>query len=537
MSNKRRKGRPSSGHAGPAKKPQATPAAPPSAMPPPESRAHGGLRSPLVRLGACTVFLVVLLAAYLIGRDVSMTRKLDLSVRADQGRTSLALAPELNAVSPGCGCADPQFGELAWYGMSIPSEGFDLNVASRPARDVDRHRWALEALAPEQDIVDWYQSPVHSLAMRVVAERNEHRVTLFAGRVSHLVLVARGSVTVEQSRRNPYAALLPAANGVTSFDSEAGARADEGGLVQVHSDAPARSSADAIFNPNFHGTPDVQQRGPMIDVLGPTVHLRVEDATGASVQAGLRAIPGVRRGDSLDITLSTPFSVRLIPHPLELNWWADLPGQWGRLRREAEHNHELREQASFGPEAQGRFILSEALPPYSVRLANLRVPETRVWRRFAARSESKSLIPPMLGSDPADRHGLVVSDYGLPPVTPVREIGVFGHVTKLTASSLSGTADVGSDSTPIGSGQRVEMRSHSGLSAGRFRLTPLISEGEPTEQADISGTGKLTLDGTLLTRISWLPWVLGAIAAAVLGFLVHAFLSWVRDGARAPSSS
>ena len=535
VSNKRRKGHVSTAHANKSTTPAVAPAGPP-----PTSESEGpfrkALRSPRTRLSVGAAFLAILLVAYLVGQKISVARELDLSVRADQGRTSLALAPELDAVSPGCGCADPHFGELAWYGMSIPSEGFELSVASKPAQKIDRHLWALEALAPEQDVVDWYQSPAHSLEMNVVAERDEHRVSLFSGRISHLVLATSSTVTVEQSQSNPYAALMPAANGITSFDSEAGARPDEGGSVQIHSSVPARPSAYGIFRPHFHETTAVAQRGPMIDVLGPTIHLRIENATGTTVRAGLRTVDGIKRHDSLDILLKTPYSIRLIPHPVQLGWWAKLPETWSHILHEAKYRQQSREQAAFGPEAQGRFVLAQPLPAYSVRLANVHVPEKQIWSRFAARSESKSLIPPMLGSDSADRYGFLTLDYGLPPVTPAREIGVFGHITQLTANSLDGTAAIGSHLTSINSGQITQMHSQHGLSAGRYRLTPLVSEGEPTELAEVTGDGHLSVDSTVLTNISWLRWLLGAIALTVLGLIVHEFLSWIRFGTTARNS-
>ena len=490
-------------------------------------RPHLGRRT---RVGLLLALAVGLGAAYVVGQHVATTRQVELDVVADQGQTEIQLGTVRNPTSPGCGCLDPSFGELPWYGMSLPSQGFDLSVASRTAKKIDPHRWALTAMVPDTDVTDWYATPTHSLQMRVTADHDDSRRTVFDARVSYFVLMTSRSVHVDQPARNPYAALLPAAGGSTTFRSQSGPRAEWGGTVGISSRAPARDSADAIFRTDDSG-PELTQRGPMIDLIGPTIHFSV-DAADMQLWAGLKRVDGLQRGDSVDIALTTPFSVRLIPHPVQTAWAALIPREWARRVAIARTKDE-RDQLAKGPTGQGRLVETQPLPPYSIELADLAVPARQTWLGFAGRSAKKDTMDPMLSDDRVLDDGLVTTVYGVPPVSATPEIGVFGPITHYESDTVRGDLVTGSTSTPIARGQKLVLNSSHGVDAGKYRNTPLISSGSPTEQAAISGKAKVKVDGRPLTRpwwLPWLPWVLGAIGAALIAVMVEALVAWARHG-------
>jgi hypothetical protein len=127
----------------------------------------------------------------------------------------------------------------------------------------------------------------------------------------------------------------------------------------------------------------------MIDVLGPTVSFGIEDAH-VRLWAGVEPVHGLHDGDRIGIQVTTPYSLRLIPHPAQLDWVADVPGTWKRLLG-AMRGGDKRAiaEAEQGPRAQGRFLLTEPLPAYSVRMGDVEVPADETWRRFARRSAAR----------------------------------------------------------------------------------------------------------------------------------------------------
>ncbi len=198
-----------------------------------------------------------------------------------------------------------------------------------------------------------------------------------------------------------------------------------------------------------------------------------------------------------------------------------------------ELNHlpaEVQRDTELGPTLTGRFVVTEPLPAYSVEMSNVLVPEESTWASFANRSAHHTVISSMLKGDPEDGDAFETTAFGLPPVSATPEVGAFGRVTQFSSNVLSGQLIVGSSSSAIARGELVSLDSDRGVDAGKYRYTPLISAGEPTELASIAGEARVSVDGTPRTRLVWLTWLAGAIGAGLIAMLLQGLLAWVHRG-------
>lgn len=495
---------------------------PEPAPPAPASRWRRFARRPW-RLAFLALLLAALGAIFLLNRFVVVERQVELELRATEGRVEIGLHPDADAMSPGCGCLDPSFGAHPWHGFGLPSTAFDLGVAAPRGTGLVPGVWALTAIVPPLSAADWYGMPDHTVQMRVQVRRDDRRRVLFTGRVTYGVLVLRGEVAVDHGDRFPYVTVIPAAGGTTAFATALGSRPQFGADMAVVSDAPERGDATAIFEEDRSHDPALMQRGPMIDVLGPRVEFTVPRATRLDVYAGLQRIVGIREGDEVRVSLRTPFALRLIPHPAPRPWLHRLEGWWSemvvpKLLRDGR-SRILRN----GPTLHGRFVPTEPTPAFAARMQHVAVPDESAWRRFAAFSRRDGLVSPQLSAHRLDEWQ---TTYHTPPVTTLRQVAVFGRVTRLRSAAVRGRATVDQEQTPVARGQELDVQSDDGLQAGRYSLTPLVSAGAPTSPAAIDGRAKVMLDGEPLTKPPVLPWVVGVLGAALLVAAVTTILRW-----------
>lgn len=485
-------------------------------------------RSRRLRFAIAVVLALLAGVAYYIGENVKLEQDVELAVSADQGEATVAIAARKFGVSPGCGCQNPEGGDLDWTGLALPSESFQLGVTAAAADNVAQGVWQLTAMAPDADHIDWYAAPYATLEMRVTVDRGGRNLRLFEDHTTFLQLIGTRPIGVEQDPRFPYAALLPAAGGETTAISRAPVRPGAGGSLDVASSAPSREWV--TFPRNGYRSDlsnDVTQRGPMIDVIGPTT-FRIERAGGFQIYAGKQLIRGIRPSDEVTVRLRTPYSLRLFPSPAPRPWVKAQPTVWREELTKSEKAAEVRREERRGPALTGRNIIDYPLPSFTVHLADLSVPDERIWSSFATRSAEKVTIHRMIAASPHD--ALVHETFGLPPVSARPEVGVFGKVTHYKSDAVRGELVVGSDSSRISDGEKVSMDSSSGLDAGKYRSTPLISAGVPTEEATVAGKGEVAIDGDPRTTLEWLRGVAAAIAAAVIGLAIHALGSWVHRG-------
>ena len=146
-------------------------------------------RSRRLRLAIVVVLALIAGVAYYVGENVGVEQDVELAVTADQGEATVAIAGEKFGVSPGCGCQNPEGGDLDWTGLALPSKGFRLGVEAEPAENVAEGTWQLTALAPDTDHIDWYASPYATLEMRVTVSRGGLDMRLFEGRTTFLQLI------------------------------------------------------------------------------------------------------------------------------------------------------------------------------------------------------------------------------------------------------------------------------------------------------------------------------------------------------------
>lgn len=483
-------------------------------------------RSRRVRVTLLAILATAALAAYVIGQRASVVDEIELNVVADSGAATIGLAPQLNGVSPACGCMDPRFGKLPWSGLAIPSTYFDLGIDTGPAAGFEPHEWQLTVLQPRQDIIDWLAAPEQTLLMNVTVLRHGWFTRLFEGRATFLDMVMSQPVEVEQDQRFPYAALLPGGNGSTTVRSESPPRPNEGGFLQIESNAPERPHW-AISNGEYWRSPEMTLRGPMLDVIGRT-RFRIDRAGDTELFAGEHQILGIRPSDRVEVSLRTPYSLRLIPSPAPRAWVREMGTIWDHQLRDPQD----RDVTAYGPTLTGRFLVTEPLPSFAVRLTDLQAPERRIWSRFAARSANEDVIGSMLRGAPKDGDEITMEAFGLPPVPKRPEVGVFGRVTRFTSNSLRGELAIGPEAISISRGQLVSVNSPGGLSAGRYRFTSLISAGDPTDRATISGRGEVRVNDNPQTKAVWLSWPANAIGAAVVALILGGLVSWSLRGRR-----
>lgn len=494
-------------------------------------------RLPIAR--RARIFIIATLAVALIigvvaADRVAVSRSVEVSTIASPGKTQVELSSEQDRpLSPGCGCLDPSWGAHEWYGMNVPSSGFDLSVKLESSQKNVGKKWGLTAMSPALEPIDWYASPDHSVRMRVTVGDGSNRRRVFSGRTTFALLLTEAKVQVAHGERFPYAALLPASGGRTEFESEAGTRTEFGGSLNARATSPARDDDDDLFELKgkkteeaYQARKDVNLRGPMVDLLGPTIRFQVERADDLEVYAGARRVTGFAQDDPVAVEVTTPFAVRLFPHPAPKPWMRDLATNWSHTLSEAKRgNRDAKEAAKTGQVFQGRHVQNREQPRYSLRLDDIAVPSPDRWTRFARRSANNGSIDAMLANIEED--GGYTTTYQLPPVNPETEVGVFGPVTRLDSTALSGEVAVQGQSERVGRGQRLVLESDKGVATGRYQMTPLISAGTRTSQADAAGDARVSIDGRAITRLPIVPWLVGGVGAAVLALLVEGLRAWV----------
>jgi hypothetical protein len=480
-------------------------------------------RSWRLRLAIAVALALVAGIAYYFGENFSVEQDVELAVSADQGEATVAIVADKKGVSPACGCQNPEAGKLNWTGLALPSEGFRLDVTAAEADNVPRGLWQLTALAPRVHVIDWYAAPYATLEMRVTVTRAGRRLRLFDDRTTFLQMIGVGPVEVEQDRRFPYAALLPAAGGETTAGSRSPVRPGEGGSLDIASSTPSRDMVHDISSWDI----DVIQRGPMIDVLGSTT-FRIKRAGNFQIYAGKQLIRGVLPTDEVTVRLQTPYSLRLFPSPAPRRWVEVQPTLWREEIADSDFPARARWEKRRGPALVGRNGIDFPLPQFAVHLSGLSVPDERTWSSFASRSAKRATIRRLIAADSHDSY--IYGTFGLPPVPARPEVGVFGKVTRYESNAIRGELIADSETSRISNGENVSVDSSAGLDMGKYRFTPLISAGTPAEEATLAGQGKVEVDGDARTTLDWLSWVAGVIAVTLIGLAIGAIVSGVNQG-------
>lgn len=467
-----------------------------------------------------------LLATAFVFKDYNRSKPVEIQVTAEPGKTRIQMSgDETRPMSPGCGCLNPSFGAHEWFGVNLPSTGFDMRVIAPGGKN----RWALTAMSPELAPIDFYETPNHSIFMRVTAGDYGGRRVLYSGRTTYSLAVLDGRVAIHHGRRFPYSALLPAADGPVEIESEPGSRPDFGSSMNVTALAPARGqmpdSSEISTEREYFEHTELTQRGPMVDVLGPVVRMTLRATPDLELYAGYRKINGFRDGEPIVITLKTPFAVRLFPQPAKQEWADAQSSAWGEIVADAaKGDKEAIHRVDLGPALIGRLIDEDPVPPYSLSLHNMAVPPPDRWSKFAATSTDRGEVRQMLGNIRAD--GDFFTLYQLPPVRPSVEVGVFGPMTKLETSAMHGQVFTDGKAVAFGRGQRLSVESEDGVATGRYQMTPLIAAGPPTEQANAAGDAKVSIDGDPVNTLPFLPILLGAIGVVLLGLVLEGFVKW-----------
>jgi hypothetical protein len=476
-------------------------------------------------LGKRTRFVIAVVGVLLgVGLVLGIQRipaeeTVEFRLKADKGTTSFQLLAEDDALSPACGCPAPEQGEQHWLGMSLPSMGFDLDVAGEPSDEVAEHLWSLTAFSPNIGPIDWYGPPSRAVTLLAYAIHpgGKQGSYLYMGPASHLVVWSDKKVTVRQPRNEPYAAILPAAGGTTSFSSHEAPRAQWGTRMNVTTTAPERPAVDLAI-----GEEDVEilQRGPMVDVLGRSVDFIVRYTNRTRIWAASRLLTGARPGDRVAIVVMTPHALRLISHPV--------PWEWRNTFVNSSMGRSMR------PQARDRILLNQSLPAYEVRLTGIDPPRPETWKAFANRAQKYDLMSPMIKQtslDPIEDPSYIPRRYGLPPVTNRTQIGVFGRIKEFKSTGVGGQAIV--DTTPhaITRGQELKFSSKRGLISGAYLPTPLVSSGQETAEASIFGKAEVWIGGDLVSHWELFPPALiSALLGAIFGVIAtQMYNRWTRQ--------
>jgi hypothetical protein len=472
----------------------------------------------------------VLVAVALVFRSFNVTKPIELQAISEAGATRVELSDEeLRPMSPGCGCLDPSFGAHEWFGMNLPSSRFDMKLISHSSDKLEGKRWGLTALSPELAPIDWFESPNHSLAMSAVAYGGDRRRVLFKGRTTYPLILTEDEIEVSYGKRFPYAALLPGAGGAVEFNSEQSSRPEFGSVMDVRAFAPARDEIPASLKfrseREYRSHTEITQRGPMVDVLGPVVHLTIPTGRNLRLFAGYRPITGFRSSDWITITLRTPYSIRLFPQPATHKWVREHEQTWGEIQQDASQgNKRAQRHLHYGPSLVGRTIDGSATPEYAVHLDNIWVPSSSRWHQFAATSSHHGEVSQMLSNHKLDPQLTVT--YQLPPVERNVEVGIFGPLTELESSSMRGDLFTDGKDVSLGQGQDISIHSKKGLSTGHDQMTPLVSAGPPTEQANAAGKASVSINGEPVNTLPFVPVLVGAVAIVLLGLAIEAIVKW-----------
>jgi hypothetical protein len=487
-----------------------------------------------VRVGLLLASAAAVALVTLVTKDDSVAKNVEMQISAVPGHSLIQLSSHERApMSPGCGCLEPRLGAHDWFGMSLPSTGFGLDVSAQPSADSDGSRWVVTAVSPSLVPFAWYQSAEHTLRMTVEAGPEGRSRRLFSGRVTYARVITDDQLEVDHGRRFPYAALLPGAGGPVEFDSEFVSRPQFGSTMDVRATGPRRGDVRHFMEMSereYRRRTDISQRSPMIDLLGPSVRLTVPEAGDLDVFAGELEVRGFRSGEPVTVRLETPFAIRLTPHPANARWVGQLHDLWPRERRRAlGGDPESRRNVAQGPTLQGIYVDSSPQPEYSLALNDVKIPSAAVWRGFARLSAREGQIPAMLGNTDYDLP--IETVYQLPPVDPNLGISVFGPLERLESSALRGHVVSEGKDVPFGRGEQVSVRSEEGLATGRYQMTPLVAAGRPAAQANIAGIADVSIDGRPVNHHSFLPLLWSAIGFALLGLALEALLKW---GVRRP---
>lgn len=485
------------------------------------------------RLGIVLAALALAAAAHFALPYIHGSEHVDLQLKAGQGTSTFSLAPESDAVSPGCGCPHPEWGKHPWEGMSVPSRGFRLDVDSEPSDEIDPELWSLTAMAPNTGAIDWYGGPNRALWIVVEAHKpSGWWRTLFYGATSYFMLWTPNPVSVRQSREFPYAAVLPAAGGSTTFTAHEPSRDQWAGTVDVSTTTPSRSAANLV---DASSDTNISQRGPMIDVLGPELTLSTRNSKQLRLWAGQKEITRAHPGQHITVKIYTPFAVRFIPHPVQTDWRSTVARETeGTPTGLLAGTTDEPDEASRG---RGRIPLIGPLPSYTVRMGHIRPPGAS-WAPFAKHSSKEEMIAEMTEKtslDPLPTEVWKHPDYGLPPVTSRPQIGVFGRITKFDSTSVDGAAVIGSDTRAIPQGEELQFDSDDGLEAGRYHFTPLVSAGQETTETSIYGVATMFIGGDLASHPGWLPSdTISFLATLILGVFISAAVNLSFDRKEEP---
>jgi hypothetical protein len=469
---------------------------------------------------AIVVVGVLLGVALVLGiQRIPAEETVEIRLKADKGTTSFQLLAEDDALSPACGCPAPAQDKQHWLGMSLPSMGFDLDVVRESSDDLAEHLWSLTAFSPNTGPIDWYGPPSRAVLLFAYAIHpgGKQGSYLYMGPASHLVVWSDKKVTVRQPRSEPYAAILPAAGGTTSFSPHEAPRARWGTRMNISTSAPERPAVDLAMGEE---DAEILQRGPMVDVLGRSVDFVVRYTKRTRIWAASRLLTGARPGDRVTIVVMTPYALRLISHPVPLEWRKTfVDSSMGSFMR---------------PQARGRVLLTESLPGYEVRLTGIVPPRPETWKAFANRSQKYDLISPLIkrtSLDPLEGPSYIPRKYGLPPVTSRTQIGVFGRIKEFKSTGVGGQAIVGTTPHAITRGQELKFSSKRGLISGAYLPTPLVSSGQETAQASIFGKAEVWIGGDLVSHLELLPaGLISALLGAIFGVIAtQMYNRWTRQ--------
>lgn len=483
-----------------------------------------------VRIALILCVGLVLVAVSLVFRSFGVTKPIELQAISEAGTTRVELSDdELSPMSPGCGCLDPSFGAHEWFGMNLPSTRFDMKLISHSSDELEGKRWGLTALSPELAPIDWFESPNHSLLMRAVAYGGDRRRVLFKGRTTYPLILTEDEIEVSYGKRFPYAALLPSAGGPVEFDSEPRSRPEFGSVMDVRAFAPERDEIPEDLKikseREYRSHTEVTQRGPMVDVLGPVVHLTVPTSRNLDLFAGYRHIRGFSFSDWITITLRTPYAIRLFPQPATKKWVKEHEHTWDEIRQDARQgNRRAQRHLLYGPSLVGRTIDDSATPEYAVHLDNISVPSSSVWHKLAWTSSHHGEVRQMLSNHELDPQLTVT--YQLPPVERNVEVGIFGPMTELESSSMRGDLFTDGKDVAFGQGQDLSIHSEDGLATGHDQMTPLVSAGPTTGRANATGKASVSIDGEPVNTLPFVPVLVGAIAIVLLGLVIEAIVKW-----------
>jgi hypothetical protein len=325
-------------------------------------------------------------------------------------------------------------------------------------------------------------------------------------------------VGIEHGEDYPALAVLPGLEGSTSFLAEPGPRPNQGSFGVVKVGNPERTErADELIK---DGTPNtvpttVKLRGPMFDLLGPTVEYSFQATSATKILVGAKRIENITAGDWIKITQRVPFAARLTAQPGNGGYVEALVGD------EMSTTDDLFRRNSAGDLTDStnipRFIDVAPLPEYEVTLSQLQIPDPNAWQKFADRSAEP--VERMIPAGPTD-NGVVTSIFGLPPVPLPQSVAAYGQVSSLRTDAHSGMLTIDTKQVPVALGSMLSIESPTGLKATRFGGQPVFSSGIDAPKFNLTGEAKVVIEGKIITHPIWVQytqnlilfWLSGGIA-------------------------